>query len=275
MDTASGRSSSTDAAAIERHYVSGRPELMPFVRRYTHVSVTATAKITRIVPARADLLLQVIVTGAQSLRNLLTGEARLAPRATLFGPCTRPIIETSFSGALELLLIQFQPTALDAHPSIEVRAVLDNYADAETALEIDAGQLVADFGQADCGARKIEAADRFAIALFRLAIPPDVIGCAARQLRDNPGGLSLQTLARVSGLSRRQFQRRFARQVGLAPKAYARLCRISAVLDARETNPDQTLADVAAEFGYADQAHLSREFREMTQQTPSRFERHH
>ena len=266
---------SADSAAFERHFDHPRPELMPFVRRFTYVSAQSPVAITRVVPARADLFLQVIIAGGHTVKVLATGTQFDAPRATLVGPYTHPLIEITFQGRLELLLVQLQPTALKAFPGISVCRLTNSFAEAETAMGMDASQVIADFLAATTDVERLSAAEAFALGIFDIANLPDEIGHAARRLRDRPGRLSVEALAHIAGLSHRQFQRRFTSEVGIAPKTYARLCRMTAVIDARENQPHQHWADLAAKFGYADQAHLTREFREMTQQTPNRFERYH
>ena len=62
-------------------------------------------------------------------------------------------------------------------------------------------------------------------------------------------------------MSPRTLQRWFARHVGLPPRRYLRLLRFH---KAFEQVPDQpSLADHAAAQGYADQAHMARDFRAM------------
>ncbi len=80
----------------------------------------------------------------------------------------------------------------------------------------------------------------------------------------------MSRLADRAGLSARQLQRRFICEVGVTPKFHCRLTRFDAALAAQSRQPEQTLAQIAAEAGYADEAHLSREacaLRGMTTQT--------
>jgi transcriptional regulator GlxA family with amidase domain len=73
------------------------------------------------------------------------------------------------------------------------------------------------------------------------------------------------------GWSHRHLLTRFRQQVGLGPKTAARLVRFNGVW--RRLDEDQPLdwGLVAAEVGYADQAHLVREFRQFTGTTPTGF----
>ena len=86
-------------------------------------------------------------------------------------------------------------------------------------------------------------------------------------LRDSGGRVRIEALARALGCSRRHLAKRFAEDVGVSPKVAARLIRFEEVRGRLGSVP---LARLAAEHGFADQAHLSREFRELTGAPPTR-----
>lgn len=68
----------------------------------------------------------------------------------------------------------------------------------------------------------------------------------------------------------RETRRLFAEEVGLPPKALQRVLRFRRVLQMlpRLAQRQETAAAIAAEAGYADQAHLSRECRRIAGETP-------
>lgn len=73
-------------------------------------------------------------------------------------------------------------------------------------------------------------------------------------------------------LTERSLQRLFARRVGLGPKwliQRRRLHEVAERLTAAGTAP--RMAELAAELGYSDQAHLTRDFRAVTGKTPGAF----
>jgi AraC-like DNA-binding protein len=77
----------------------------------------------------------------------------------------------------------------------------------------------------------------------------------------------ISEIARQVGWSHKHLITKFKQQIGVAPHLAARLLRLSTVW--RHLNDDQTWARIAAECGYADQAHLTREFRRFTGTTPA------
>lgn len=92
-------------------------------------------------------------------------------------------------------------------------------------------------------------------------VSPDArVGAAARLLWHGPG-LDVSDVADRVGLSGRQLRRALHTEVGLGPKTFQRIGRLQRFLALAEAGPGRGLAELAAEAGYADQPHLSREAR--------------
>jgi AraC-like DNA-binding protein len=87
--------------------------------------------------------------------------------------------------------------------------------------------------------------------------PPPEVRRAWRVLRASGGTARIADVAREVGWSERHLAARFRTEVGLTPKASARVIRFDR---ARRMVPGTPAAVVAATCGYADQAHLVREF---------------
>ena len=94
---------------------------------------------------------------------------------------------------------------------------------------------------------------------------------AARRLRRSLGLLRIDALCREIGTSRATLSRKFGEQVGLAPKTYARVVRISALMERLAAGGSGDWAVVAGDFGYHDQAHLIHDFREFCGATPAEY----
>ena len=87
--------------------------------------------------------------------------------------------------------------------------------------------------------------------------PPPEVRRAWRVLRASGGTARIADVAREVGWSERHLAARFRTEIGLTPKAAARVIRFDR---ARRMVPGTPAAVVAATCGYADQAHLVREF---------------
>jgi AraC-like DNA-binding protein len=82
-------------------------------------------------------------------------------------------------------------------------------------------------------------------------------------------GSSVAELARTLAISERALRRRFNDAIGYGPKRLDRIIRFRRLLQPNGLRRDGGLAAVAAELGYADQAHLTRECRELSGLTPA------
>ncbi len=111
---------------------------------------------------------------------------------------------------------------------------------------------------------------RLASHWLRDAPPPDpVVAAMVGRVLAAGGDLPMAALGENLGVGYRQCLRRFTSAVGLLPKEFARLVRIREVC-ARAIQPrPPRWADAASDAGFADQAHLSREFRDVFGWPPS------
>jgi AraC-like DNA-binding protein len=103
-----------------------------------------------------------------------------------------------------------------------------------------------------------------------LAAQPDqVVAASIRWLARHPHGRVGQLSQRI-GLSHRQLQRRFWAAVGYGPKIFQSVLRFQRLLNyASGPRAPQSFADLAADAGYADQAHMTREVRRFANCTPT------
>lgn len=99
--------------------------------------------------------------------------------------------------------------------------------------------------------------------------PRDAVAFAARALELPRSDVGQVT--KTLGLSRRRLIQIFTEDVGMTPKRYARVRRFQRSLAVAETRPTLRWASVALECGYFDQAHLCREWAELTGLAPSQF----
>ena len=138
---------------------------------------------------------------------------------------------------------------------------------------------------------RFAALDRLLLARIGAAGPgprPEVAR-AWRELLAAGGQATVPDLAAETGWSERHLRSQFLAEIGLTPKAAARVIRFDrarrrlqadALGPARLTGPAPaqaraggrwSLADLAADCGYYDQAHLDREFRALAGCPPTRW----
>jgi AraC-like DNA-binding protein len=104
-------------------------------------------------------------------------------------------------------------------------------------------------------------------------VPRPEVGYAWDRLRRSRGAVSVAELAAETGWSARHLGERFRAETGLSPKAAARVIRFDRARRRLQVPPAGegrvVLAELAAECGYYDQAHLARDFRDLAGCPPS------
>ena len=95
---------------------------------------------------------------------------------------------------------------------------------------------------------------------------------AIKLIEEYNGEAKISEVAEAVNLSTRQLERLFRKSSGLTPKQFSRVCRFRATsINLIET--DMNWANRAAEMGFTDQAHLTRELSSLTGRSPKSFEK--
>ena len=84
-------------------------------------------------------------------------------------------------------------------------------------------------------------------------------------------GAPVAAVAREVGWSRRHLSQRFTAEYGIGPKQLGRIVRFEQAVACLKAPLRPSLATVAAECGYADQAHMARDWRDLAGRAPSEW----
>jgi len=105
-------------------------------------------------------------------------------------------------------------------------------------------------------------------------LPVDASGLLVNRLvawlGDHPEVTRVDELAGEVGLSERSLQRLVEQRIGLSPKWLLQRRRLHDAVEALKAGRG-TLAEMAADLGYADQAHFTHDFRTVTGMTPGEY----
>jgi AraC-like DNA-binding protein len=88
-------------------------------------------------------------------------------------------------------------------------------------------------------------------------------------INQNLASVTINSLVQHFYISKRQFQKRFVRAVGIPPQYYIRVKRFNEAMKLIDTGKYETLADVAYALGFFDQSHFIRDIKEFSGITPT------
>src|SRR5215470_13127573 len=134
-------------------------------------------------------------------------------------------------------------------------------------------------GAGDCGAGDFGAGDArmigWAEVLLRSVLPDrdplaEQVAALVSRITDDPGLRRVDQLSAESGMTARTLQRLFADYVGVGPKWVMRRARLHEAAERADSGEPVDWACLASDLGYADQAHLTRDFTVTIGVPPSR-----
>jgi AraC-like DNA-binding protein len=117
---------------------------------------------------------------------------------------------------------------------------------------------------------------RYAEALLRSALPErdplaEQAAALVARITEDPGLRRVDQLSAESGMTVRSLQRLFADYVGVSPKWVMRRARLHEAAERADSGEPVDWAALASDLGYADQAHLTRDFTVTIGVPPARY----
>ncbi|MCX7303273.1 MAG: helix-turn-helix transcriptional regulator [Hyphomicrobiales bacterium] len=178
-----------------------------------------------------------------------------------------PVTIDSF-GASHCLQINFTPLGARRFFGLPMSELADRMVTLDDALGAEGHALREELGDVPDWDRRFDIAERFVLArLHKAGEPTAEVVWAYNRIATSGGRARIASIADRIGWSRKHLAKRFADEVGLGPKTVSRIVRLNRALCAWRTG-EAGWAGIAADCGYADQAHLVRDFTELAGTTP-------
>ena len=245
--------------------IKPRPPLSRFVECFwTLEGDEPSDQPERILP---DGCIELILNFGAEFSQHCDGKHSLQPRNFLVGQMTGPIL-ISPTGAVHLLGIRFHPGG--TLPFLQLP--LDEVADQVVELGSLSSKLERDLlnavSKSSALSEQITAVETLLTNCLKATHHSSPLIMLAARIVESAGSISVDRLANDVGISSRQLERRFLREVGIGPKLLGRIIRFQQVFRAVE-HCNAAWSAIAVECGYYDQAHLIRDFNQFAEQTPA------
>ncbi|MEO8220017.1 MAG: helix-turn-helix domain-containing protein [Specibacter sp.] len=151
--------------------------------------------------------------------------------------------------------------------------------DQEVAVDLPAlhSAVVAAMGGAEPATCRSDAVEAFTAWLLSAvpAVPAEAVlaNAMTEAIASSPEVVRIEDAAQLLAVSPRTLQRLAKKYVGLSPSALIRRRRLQEAAETVRTHPGLDLAGIAADLGYADQAHLANDFQRFLGFSPSSYRR--
>lgn len=191
----------------------------------------------------------------------------LQPMNFFVGQMTGPIL-ISPTGVVQLLGIRFHPGGTLPFFRVPMHELTDRVTELGSVSSSLERKLVDACDGLGTMAERVAVIERVLTAYVLSCKQDSWLIALSAKVVESGGLVSVDQLANDAGVSSRQLERRFLREVGIGPKLLSRILRFQQVFRAVE-RCELAWAPLAIECGYYDQAHLIRDFNQFAEQTPS------
>jgi methylphosphotriester-DNA--protein-cysteine methyltransferase len=119
---------------------------------------------------------------------------------------------------------------------------------------------------------QVKLLEEFILTYFKNDKPiTDRIDLAANTILEKNGMIHVNDLLKNVYMSRRNFERKFFKKVGLSPKYYARIRRMSYLMNLIAGKKNVDWKSVLSECEFYDHSHFIKDFTEFTGRTPQEY----
>lgn len=200
-----------------------------------------------------------------------TGRKIRLPENFVIGPMTKELLLYS-NGFTGFVAVRFHPSGFVAFSKQNAKAFVNAMLPARKALPSGIRQLEQQLPGNPSREQKLRLLSAFFLHYKPLPNPDrSRIEAIVTELQTRHGKQNIAQLAQQFDISARKLERHFDQHIGMSPKLFARIIRFNHAKSLIEMDPDIPLAALAYETGYADQAHFSRNFRQLFRYTPAQF----
>jgi AraC-like DNA-binding protein len=249
------------------HEYRPSPALASLVHRVWTLQGTAQPQKPAFQRAMPDGRAELIFNLGDSFEQLDRAETIEQPRMLIVGN-TRRAMQIRPTGKIDLIGIRLRPDAVAGLFQLPGRELMDRATDLTLLprrLDPTLSEQLADTGDESARLGLLERHLRVAAGYAR---PHRRLRAAVELVLRSRDPLIAGRAADLVGLSYRQLSRLFRERVGFGPKILARITRFQRLLRTLELRPNASWSTLAAETGYYDQPHLTREFRAFAAVSP-------
>ncbi|CAN5171215.1 hypothetical protein BH09BAC4_BH09BAC4_36940 [soil metagenome] len=248
------------------------PALQPYVECYWlhqfDVSTSEESPIQRCLPFGAlELILHLDDNRAYALFDSLWQKL---PQAFFVG-LYRDTVHWKAVGTGRKFGIRLKPESIPQLFKVPIASLFNKFTDLETFFGREINHLIDNVYCLPDTTAVINVVETFLLMHLRnISTERNYLFEATRLIRQAKGNLSIEALSEHLYVSKRQLERSFKDNYGTTPKLYQRIIRFRNAYESfQQTATTPNWLDVSYNFGYSDQAHFIRDFKEFSDDVPT------
>lgn len=255
-----------------RTYNTYQPaDLKSVIKKITVITDSSSPAVPNSIPYFANGL-PGIYYQESGYNIFLNGDEKKLSRLFIYGQTVKPI-EISTIGPFKAIIVHLYPPALKTLFSIDAYELTDDCMDYSLLPYKDASDVKEKLLEQNSTQHQIDILTGALMKLLYTVQPSanNEVYYAMNRISVNKGLVSLGSLEKELNISERTLQRKFKQYVGITPNLFRRICTFKAVLGRMENRSFNNLTDLAYDYGFSDQSHFIRVFKEFTGCTPGEY----
>lgn len=219
--------------------------------------------VTNIVPI---LCTDMAFSYGDSFVEIKDGKEEALSDFHLTGQRTKPVCLRQ-TGRTGIILVKFYPWGITPFFNIPIHEFTDDVMDVDRLISPSiVSEYKSRIALAPDATEKMNLIQQLLVERLNGKEVDHLIVEAIKRMNNNLGQISIDQLSSDLFISRRQFTRRFLKEVGLTPKKFANIVRFQKALFFQSMG--LSTRDIIHHCGYYDQAHMIRQFNTFANSTP-------
>jgi AraC-like DNA-binding protein len=255
---------------VEYNEYRPSPALASLVHRVWTLRGTAPGERAPFQRALPDGRAELIFNLGDSFEQLEQGQPIEQPRTLIVGT-TRRAMRIRPTGKVDLIGVRLRPDAAVGLFRVPGCELMDRALELTLVPRRFDPSLPEQLADSTDDAARLSLLERQLRSGAERATPHRRLRAAVELVLRSHHPLFVNRVGEAVGLSYRQLSRLFRERVGFGPKVLARITRFQRLLRTLEARPRASWSALAAEIGYYDQPHLTREFRAFAGVSPQAY----
>lgn len=208
---------------------------------------------TRVIPRGA---IELLFHYRDPYVHIEEGRAEFEPKFYISGQKTRPI-EVSATGQTGIIIVNFHPWGAAPFFGFSLDELTDTSLEMNLVMRTDT--IENRVQEASGTAARVEIIQDFLAGVLDVDRRDELVMESVHKINRSQGNVSIGKIADDLQISRRQFLRRFSRNIGMSPKAFANVIRFQKASYYKRQGVDWS--EITFRCGYYDQAHFINDVR--------------
>ncbi|WP_447951722.1 DUF6597 domain-containing transcriptional factor [Chryseobacterium koreense] len=200
-----------------------------------------------------------------------SGNSIIQPKCFVIGQLTRPLTIKPM-GETGIFSVRFHPNGFLPFAAIPIKEMENTAVPLEQIFGNAGKKIEQNILNAHSALERIRLIESFLLNLLTdTAIVDHIVKSTVETILSANGQLSVDELSQQTNINRRQLERKFLLAIGLSPKQLSKTIRLQRTLKMLLNKQFTNLTSLAYENEYYDQAHFTKDFKELTGFTPKEF----